>query len=274
MSSGRGKWILVVLLLLVVSLPLAYWMVVPDIARLKKQNPGKTAFMEYREEQWREKGRKLRAYQVWVPLSRISPYLVKAVLIAEDDKFWRHEGFDYESIEKALEKDLQQGRFRFGASTITQQLAKNLYLSPAKSPLRKMAEAFLTWRMEKVLPKKRILEIYLNVVEWGDGIFGAEAASRRHFGKPASALSAREAARLAAVLPNPLRYRPAGEQKYVVKRSNSIYRIMLRRGIMPPEYETVLSSPAPGDRGALPNAHPEEKPRPEPLRPQPEPPGP
>ena len=168
---------------------LAYLALMPDIAVLKKKNPSSTAFMEYREKEWKEKGRKTKIHQAWVPLSRISPYLVKAVLISEDDKFWTHEGFDYESIKEAVEKDLQAGKLKFGGSTISQQLAKNLYLSPGKSFWRKCLEAFLTWRMERVLSKKRILELYLNVVEWGDGIFGAEAASRRYFEKPASELT-------------------------------------------------------------------------------------
>ncbi|MCX5915801.1 MAG: monofunctional biosynthetic peptidoglycan transglycosylase [Deltaproteobacteria bacterium] len=224
-------------------LGLAYLALMPDISRLKKENPAKTAFMEYREKQWREKGRKAQIHQVWVPLSRISPYLVKAVLIAEDDKFWSHEGFDYEGIKQAVEKDLQSGRLKFGGSTISQQLARNLYLSPAKSFWRKIREVLITWRMEQVLSKKRILELYLNVVEWGDGIFGAEAASRHYFEKPASELSPREAARLAVVLPSPRKLDPAGTQRYVESRAEVIYSIMLKRGIVPPEFEEDLQPP-------------------------------
>jgi len=230
-------------LLLAAILGLAYLALMPDISQLKKKNPPKTAFMEYREQQWKEKGRKAQIHQVWVPLSRISPYLVKAVLIAEDDKFWSHEGFDYESIKQAVEKDLQSGRLKFGGSTISQQLARNLYLSPAKSIWRKFREVLITWRMEQVLPKKRILELYLNVVEWGDGIFGAEAASRHYFEKPASELSPREAARLAVVLPSPRKLDPAGSQQYVESRTEVIYSIMLKRGIVPPEFETTADEP-------------------------------
>ncbi len=180
--------------------------------------------------------------QTWVPLSDISPYLVKAVLIAEDDKFWSHEGFDYEAIQKALEKDMKAGRFKFGGSTISQQLARNLYLSPAKNPLRKVREAIITWRMEKILSKRRILELYLNLVEWGEGIFGVEAASRHYYGKPSSELTPEEAARLASVLPNPRKYNPLGDQRYVINRSNAIYNIMTRRGIVIPEYEEVAET--------------------------------
>ncbi len=195
--------------------------------------------MEYREKAAKEKKKRYRVYQRWVPLSKISPYLVKAVLIAEDDRFWKHEGFDYEAIQKAIEKDLKAKKFKFGGSTITQQLARNLYLSPEKSVLRKVSEAVITWRMEKVLPKKRILEIYLNVVEWGDGIFGVEAASRHYYGKASSELSPEQAARLASVLPNPRKYNPLGDQRYVINRSNLIYSIMIQRGMVIPEYKEV-----------------------------------
>lgn len=211
----------------------------PDVSLLKKGNPGKTSFMKYREREWEKKGKEYRINQVWMPISRISPYLIKAVLIAEDDKFWKHEGFDYEAIQKAIEKDVKARKFKLGGSTISQQLAKNLYLSPSKNPLRKAAETVITWRMERVLPKKRILELYLNVAEWGEGIFGAEAASRHYFGKSSSDLSPEEASRLAAVLPNPRKYNPSGEQRYVVKRSSLIYDIMVRRGIVIPEYREV-----------------------------------
>ena len=240
-KSKRLKWSAFVLLLIVL-LPLLYFLSVPDLSKLKKGNPPKTALMKYREKESKEKGKRVRMNQTWVPLSDISPYLVKAVLIAEDDKFWSHEGFDYEAIQKALEKDMKAGRFKFGGSTISQQLARNLYLSPAKNPLRKMREAIITWRMEKILSKRRILELYLNLVEWGEGIFGVEAASRHYYGKPSSDLTPQEAARLATVLPNPRKYNPAGDQRYVVNRSNLIYNIMIQRGIVIPEYEEVTET--------------------------------
>lgn len=214
---------------------------VPDVSKLKKENPGKTSFMEYREREWKREGRKYRIQQKWVPLSRISPYLIKAVLIGEDDKFWSHEGFDYEAIQKALEKDVKAKKFKLGGSTISQQLAKNLYLSPSKNPVRKIREAIITWKMERVLSKKRMLELYLNVAEWGDrGIFGIEAAAEHYYGKPASALGPEEAARLASVLPNPRKFNPLGDSRYVTHRSNLIYSIMVRRGIIIPEYDEVI----------------------------------
>lgn len=219
---------------------IAFQFVYPDISKLKKKNPGKTAFMEYREREWEREGKKYIINQKWVPYGAISPYLVKAVLIGEDDKFWSHEGFDYEAMQKAIEKDIKSKKFKLGGSTISQQLAKNLYLSPSKNPIRKIREAVLTWRMERTLSKKRILELYLNVAEWGDrGIFGIEAASKNYYGKPASALGPEEAARLASVLPNPRKFNPIGSQKYVVNRSNLIYNIMVKRGIVVPEYEEI-----------------------------------
>jgi len=241
---------LIVSLFIALAVFVAFHLFYPDLSKLKKTNPKKTAMMEYREAEWNEEGKKYRIIQKWVPLRAISPYLVKAVLIGEDDKFWQHEGFDYEAMQKAIEKDIKEKRIKLGGSTISQQLVKNLYLSPSRNPVRKLREAIITWRMEKVLPKKRILELYLNVAEWGDkGIFGAEAAARHYYGKPASALTAEEAARLAAVLPNPRKFNPLGNSRYVVHRSNLIYSIMVRRGIVVPEYEELESEEKPDGGG-------------------------
>jgi monofunctional biosynthetic peptidoglycan transglycosylase len=230
-----------ILLLAVLLLSfIAFQFVYPDVSELNTKNPVKTAFMSYREKEWEREGKKYRINQKWVPLRAISPYLVKAVLISEDDKFWSHEGFDYEAMQKAIEKDIKAKKFKLGGSTISQQLAKNLYLSPSKNPLRKIREAIITWRMERALSKKRILELYLNVAEWGDrGIFGIEAAARNYYGQSAAALGPEEAAKLAAVLPNPRKFNPLGSSRYVIHRSNLIYNIMVRRGIVVPEYEEV-----------------------------------
>lgn len=210
----------------------------PDVSRLGTGgNPGKTAFMKYRENEWRKEGKKYEIRQIWVPLSRVSPYAVKAVLIAEDDKFWHHEGFDFEALEKAIEKDIKAGKFKAGGSTITQQLAKNLYLSPSKNPIRKLREAIIAWRLERALTKKRILELYLNVAEWGDaGIFGIESAARHYYGKSASGLSPLEAARLAAILPNPRKWSPLKDSGYAARRAETIVKIMSKRGVIGPEY--------------------------------------
>lgn len=236
------KIILVPVAFVVVGLALSigYYFFFPDVSALKRVNPAKTSFMEYREDQWQKEGKKKKVQQRWVPLSNISPFVVKAVIIAEDDKFWRHEGFDYQAMQKALEKDIKKKTFKAGGSTISQQLAKNLYLSPSKNPVRKIKEAVLTWRIERALSKKRIIELYLNIAEWGDGIFGIELAAQRYFGKPASALTALEGAKLAAVLPNPLKFNPIGDSKYVAARSDRIYQIMIRRGMVIPEYEELM----------------------------------
>ena len=219
------------------------YFIYPSMTYLKDNRPSKTAFMEYREKIWQKEGINKKITNIWVPLSRVSPYAMKAVIIAEDDKFWSHEGFDFEAMQKALEKDIEKKKFKAGGSTISQQLAKNLYLSPSRNPIRKIKEAILTWRMERNLSKRRIMELYLNVAEWGDGIFGIEAAARKHYGKSAAALGPREAAVLASILPNPIRYKPHGSSKYVAYRSEKIYQIMVRRGIVIPEYEEVISEP-------------------------------
>lgn len=239
----RGK--IVKLLLLAALCFVAYiasFFVYPDVGALAKKNPGKTAFMEWREAQWAEQGVKKTIVQRWVPISQVSPLLIKAILIGEDDKFYQHEGFDYEAMEQAFEKNLKEGRFAAGASTISQQLIKNLYLSPTKSLTRKVKEAILTWRMEHTLSKRRILELYVNVAEWGDGIFGIEAASRHYFHKSASQLSSMEAARLASVLPNPIKFNPTGGQRYVTFRSGLIHSIMVRRGIAVAGFQEVMEA--------------------------------
>jgi monofunctional biosynthetic peptidoglycan transglycosylase len=258
-KGGLFRFIKVVLVLVMLALAgfVGYYAIYPDVTKLKRVNPKKTSFIEYREREWKRKGKKVVIQKKWVPLGRISPYLAKAVLIAEDDKFWSHEGFDFDAIQKAIEKDLKAGKFKFGGSTVSQQLVKNLYLSPSKSPVRKIEEAIITWRVEKSLSKRRILELYLNVVEWGEGIFGIEAASLHYYGKPAAALSAEEASRLAAVLPNPLKYKMKGESSYVEKRASLIYAIMVKRGIVIPAYDEINAAQ---DNGQQPAAAPGAEP--------------
>ncbi len=238
---------IVLLIVLFLVVDIARFAVYPDVSKLADTNPGKTAFMEYREAEWRREGLlDKRVHQRWVPLKKVSPALIKAVLISEDDKFWKHDGFDYEAIEKAVARNVQAGEFKFGASTITQQLVKNLYLSPSKNPIRKIQEAILTWRIERALTKRRILELYVNVAEWGDSIFGIEEASRHWFGTSAAGLTASQASKLAAVLPNPIRYQPTGSSGFVRKRSKRIYAIMLKRGVVVPDFQEVMTNAAPG----------------------------
>ncbi len=234
--------LLFLFLLLAGAIDIGRYFIHPDVSDLKETRPVPTAFMEYRQNEWAEENRDKEIRHKWVSFSRISPNIVKAVLIAEDDGFWNHDGFDVTGMEQALERSLKKGTVA-GGSTISQQLSKNLYLSPSKNPVRKIKEAIITWRIENTLSKRRILEIYLNVAEWGDGIFGIEAAARHYYGKSAKNLSGREASRLAAVLPNPIKYNPTGNQKYVKNRARIIYKIMQRRGVVIPEYKEVMTPP-------------------------------
>jgi monofunctional biosynthetic peptidoglycan transglycosylase len=159
---------------------LAYvYLTLPDVRVLETTNPTRTAWMDMRAQEAAREGKTLRHRHTWVPYSRISQSLKRAVLVAEDSAFWEHEGVDIEQVRESIQINWEQGKAVRGASTITQQLAKNLYLSPSRDPLRKLRELIIARRMEAALPKARIFEIYLNVIEWGDGIWGAEAASRR-----------------------------------------------------------------------------------------------
>ncbi|NJL16159.1 MAG: monofunctional biosynthetic peptidoglycan transglycosylase [Nitrospira sp.] len=173
--------------------------------------------------------RAIGRHWVWVPLSRISPHLRHAVVAAEDASFFTHEGFDWEGIHAAALYNLEAGEMKRGGSTITQQLAKNLYLSSERSLLRKAREALITRSLEQHLTKKRILELYLNVAEWGKGVYGAEAAARHHFGKPSRDLTADEAAWLAAMLPSPRRYDPMRKTTFLTRRHERILKWVNRQ---------------------------------------------
>ena len=198
----------------------------PDVAALARTNPSTTAFIESRKAEAAGNGRSLRLRWTWVPLARMSPHLQRAVIAAEDAAFYRHKGFDWDGLKEALTRNWEKGRLRRGGSTITQQLAKNLYLSPEKNLFRKTHEALLTWEIERTLPKKRILELYLNTAEWGHGVYGAEAAARHHFGKSAEDLSPDQAALLAAMLPSPRQYDPLRLTPYLSKRQAQILKWM------------------------------------------------
>jgi monofunctional biosynthetic peptidoglycan transglycosylase len=226
-------------LVLFFTVDIGRYFVYPNVSDLATQKPIPTAFMEYRKAQWADEGKQKSIDQIWVDFRSISPYLVKAVLISEDDGFWKNDGFEKEEMMQAFEKNLKAGKFVAGGSTLTQQLAKNIYLSPSKNPVRKLKEAILTYRMNKALSKRRIIELYLNCAEWGDGIFGIEAAARHYYGKSARNLSAMEAAKLAAILPNPIIYQP--EQKgRIAKKSAYLYKIMTQRGIIVKEFDEVM----------------------------------
>ena len=220
-------WMKIVLLLCAVIIgDLAWYFFVVNVKQYEKKNPEKTAFMRYREGQWKEKNKKMKVKQIWIPLSSISTDARRAVVLAEDGKFWMHDGFDFDAMRKAVERNIKKRKMAVGASTITMQVAKNLFLSPSKTPVRKIHEAILTWRMERTLTKKRILELYLNIAEWGDGIFGIELASRTYFHHSSASLDKRESALLAAVLPNPIRFNPLKNSRFVARRSRLIRNAM------------------------------------------------
>jgi monofunctional biosynthetic peptidoglycan transglycosylase len=194
----------------------------PDVKVLAKRNPSNSALIQSRIAQARREGVVLKPQRIWVPLSRISADLQRAVIVAEDASFYEHGGFDWDGIRQAAQRDLENGKLTHGGSTITQQLAKNLYLSGEKTLIRKANEAIITLALEQHLSKTRILELYLNFAEWGNGIFGAEAAAQHHFKKPASALTKDEAALLAAILPSPLKNDPLQITPYLDKRQKWI----------------------------------------------------
>jgi len=204
------------------------WVVwLPDVKALKSRPPKTTAYMELRKRQAQSKGKKLDLKWKWVPSSLISENLKRAVVTAEDDEFWRHDGVDWPAIRAAYERNRKEGKFAAGGSTITMQLARNLYLSPSKNPLRKAKEILIARRLERELGKRRILELYLNSVEWGKGVFGCEAAAQGYFGKPCSELDPQEAVAMAVVLPNPRRWDPSKRGKYVERNSARIIGRMM-----------------------------------------------
>jgi monofunctional biosynthetic peptidoglycan transglycosylase len=215
------------------------------VSHLQNANPGSTSLIDTRVKEAEARGQQPKREQVWVTLDRISPNLQRAVLAGEDTNFLTHHGFDYEALQKAWDEGMREATreakkegenddwlptlpdFKRGASTISQQLAKNLYLSSRRSVFRKGQEAVLTIFLERTLTKRRILELYLNVIEWGDGIYGAEAAAEHYFHKPASVLSANEAAFLSAMIPNPRTvFNPQVNPRRVSRRQRIILRGM------------------------------------------------
>ena len=256
-------WVKILSLILVGAVLL--WLVYelftfPSISSLRAENPTTTSLIEYRLSQQKANGEELRKFMIWTPIEQISPHLQRAVLAGEDNHFFEHKGFDWDAIQKAWDEAVKEGerearaeceqnantrlekkdcapseedwippmpKFGRGASTITQQLAKNLYLSEDRNFIRKGREATYTYFLERNLSKKRILELYLNVIEWGDGVYGAEAATRRYFNKSASGLSRDEAAFLAAMIPSPLNiFNPIKNRKRVVRRQRVLLKYM------------------------------------------------
>jgi monofunctional glycosyltransferase len=243
-------WTKVLFLVLVASVLL--WLLYefitfPSISKLRSENPTTSSLIEYRISQAKVNGEEPKKFMIWMQMEQISPNLQRAVLAGEDARFFEHHGFDWDAIQNAWNDGMKEGEkeakeegdydpndwippmpdFKRGASTVSQQLAKNLYLSEERSFLRKGREALYTYFLERELSKKRILELYLNVIEWGDGIYGAEAASRAYFKKSASDLTAPEAAYLAAMIPSPLNvFNPKKNPKRLARRQRIILRGM------------------------------------------------
>jgi monofunctional biosynthetic peptidoglycan transglycosylase len=237
----------------VLGFSLWLWWSLPSVDALAKKNPETTAFIELRKQQAKESGESFRLRWKWRRLPRISRYLQHAVVAAEDAKFWQHEGVDWDAIEDAAEEAWETKSMARGGSTITQQLAKNLYLSPSKNPVRKLREFFIARRLEEALDKKRILELYLNVAEWGPGVFGAEAAARKWYRRSAAELTPSQAARLAVALPNPFKRHPKKKAAWLDRKARRLVRSMRRSRLLTKEqYEQAIAelSPAKGDKSS------------------------
>jgi len=245
-------WYWTKLLFLVLVASVLLWLLYefitfPNISKLRSENPTSSSLIEYRISQEKANSEEPRKFMIWMPMEQISPNLQKAVLAGEDARFFDHHGFDWDAIQNAWNDGMKEGEkeakeegdydpndwippmpdFKRGASTVSQQLAKNLYLSEERSFFRKGREAIDTYFLERELSKKRILEIYLNIIEWGDGVYGAEAASRTYFKKSASDLTAPEAAYLAAMIPSPLNvFNPKKNPKRLARRQKVILRGM------------------------------------------------
>lgn len=220
------RWILKILAALVAAFVLYNLWIFGHILYWRSHNPDASSFMNEQLAKLQQDDPEAELSHKWVPYERISPNLKRALIAAEDAKFVDHEGFDWDGIEAAFEKNLQKGRIVAGGSTISQQLAKNLFLSSGKTPWRKLEEALITVMLEKAMDKRRIFEIYLNVIEWGNGVFGAEAASRHYFRASASKLSAGQAAKLAAMVPNPRYYDDHRNAPGLAKKTRIIQRRM------------------------------------------------
>jgi len=217
-----GRWLLWALALVIGALVLIQGWYAAQIWWWRDHAPRETSFMAMRQAELKDRAKSSRIAYQWVPYERISPSLKRAVIAAEDAKFVEHEGFDWDGIQQALEKNYRKGRVVAGGSTITQQLAKNLFLSSHRSYGRKAEEAVITLMLEALLDKRRILELYLNVIEWGEGVFGCEAAARHYFGVSAADLSAEQAARLAAMAPNPRFYERHPDARGLARKTGII----------------------------------------------------
>jgi monofunctional biosynthetic peptidoglycan transglycosylase len=239
------------ILLVVPALAFAYiaytYLTLPDVRPLARINPATTAFMQLRIAEAREQGRTFTIRHRWVPYRRISPMLRRAVIVTEDAAFFDHDGVDLVEIRASLERNWEEGNFLRGGSTITQQLAKNLYLSPSRNPIRKLKELLIARRLEAALTKQRIFEIYLNMIEWGDGIFGCEAAARAYFGKACASLGMEEAALMSGAIINPREHSPAKPTRRLLRRQQIILRRMGFKESPPPVPVLVPGNTSPAN---------------------------
>jgi monofunctional biosynthetic peptidoglycan transglycosylase len=238
------------LLLLVLAAAYALYVVTglpsrAEVRALAKRDPGPTALMRQRQAEARAAGRRARLEQSWVPIAAISRNLIHAVISSEDQNFLGHQGLDWDAIQSSIGKDLEQRRFAVGGSTISQQLVKNLFFSTEKSLTRKLREALVVRWLEQELGKRRILEIYLNVIEWGDGVYGCEAAARRYYGKSAAELSEEEAAGLAGMIPSPRRIHPQQSPARFARAQSRVLWLMARAGYIKRDLGQLGAEPPP-----------------------------
>ncbi len=225
------RWIARGLLLLIAAVVVYQFWILGNVVWWNWFNPSTTAFMEERLDVMRQRNQRAVLRHQWVPYERISIHLKRALIVAEDAKFLDHDGFDWEAIQKAYEKNLKKGRVVAGGSTISQQLAKNLFLSSRRTPWRKAEEALITLMIENLMSKRRIFEIYLNIIEWGNGVFGAQAAARHYFATNAANLTPEQAARLAAMVPKPRFYDKVRQTPLLERRTAIILERMYQAAV-------------------------------------------
>jgi monofunctional biosynthetic peptidoglycan transglycosylase len=236
------RWLLLIAVLTPVAVTAYILLTLPDVSGLMTKNPTSTAFMRSRQKEARRQGRTLAIREEWVDFVRVPELLKEAVRITEDASFYWHKGIDFDEIKESLKRDLREKRFTRGGSTITQQLAKNIFLSPSRNPLRKLREYFIARRLEKALNKERIFTLYLNLIELGSGIFGVQAASRYYFDEDVSELSPEEIVRLTAVIPRPVTTDPRGSTKWLNWRCRMILeKLRLYKKIGEDEYQSLVA---------------------------------
>jgi monofunctional biosynthetic peptidoglycan transglycosylase len=235
------RWLLLIAVLTPVATTAYILLTLPDVSDLKAKNPSSTAVMRSRQEVARRKGRTIVIQKEWVDFDGVPELLKEAVRITEDASFYWHKGIDFEEIKESIKRDIREKRFARGGSTITQQLAKNIFLSPSKNPLRKVREYFIAKRLEKALSKERIFTLYLNLIELGPGIFGVQAASRHYFDRGVSELSVEEIVRLTAIIPRPVTTDPRGSEGWLNWRCRMILdKLKLFKKIGEDEYQSLV----------------------------------